>query len=355
MGRRTDRRHELDRRRPSYRAELPRDRALGVVATRRGSGDGRSLILNGHVDVVPPGDRTLWTHEPFGGAVVDGRIYGRGALDMKGPLLAGLYALRALGDAGVELAGTVHLHVLAAEVDAVPLEELHLLLGEHHRLRLGMLLEPEEPTVARLEAMAEPDAPDAGGAHVHTLQAELVGHALLDVGRVLKRVGEDLLLDLLGDPIRMRSLRSGLAFDEAEPLLREARAIRQELFPAVHPSRAVSLNNMGRLLQKKGDHAAADSLHQQAQSIYQQLYGATNLDAANTLYERAQAHRAMEDYAAAERFYEQAAAMQQSLHGPDHPSTQRSHKALAALYEAWGKSHKADSLQSSLLADAPPP
>ncbi|MDX1567790.1 MAG: M20/M25/M40 family metallo-hydrolase, partial [Longimicrobiales bacterium] len=74
-------------RHPSYRVELERDRALGVVGTRKGVGGGRSLILNGHVDVVPPGDESLWTHDPFGAAISDGRIYGRGALDMKGPLL----------------------------------------------------------------------------------------------------------------------------------------------------------------------------------------------------------------------------------------------------------------------------
>ena len=63
----------------------------------------------------------------------------------------------------------------------------------------------------------------------------------------------------------------------------------------------------------------------------------------------------MDDYAAAERLYERAAAMQRSLHGPEHPSTQRSYEALAGLYEAWGKPRKADSLQSSLLVDAPQP
>ena len=55
-----------------------------VVGTWRGSGGGRSLILNGHSDVVPAGPRTLWTHEPYGGVIADDRIYGRGASDQKG-------------------------------------------------------------------------------------------------------------------------------------------------------------------------------------------------------------------------------------------------------------------------------
>jgi tetratricopeptide (TPR) repeat protein len=112
---------------------------------------------------------------------------------------------------------------------------------------------------------------------------------------------------------------------------------------------------MGRLLQKKGNYAAADSLHRKAQSIYQKLYGTTNLDAANTLYERAQAHRAEGDYATAERFYERAAAMQQSVHGPEHPATQQSRKSLIDLYQAWDKTEKADSLRSVLAADSSRP
>ncbi|WP_252900661.1 M20/M25/M40 family metallo-hydrolase [Vulcanisaeta sp. JCM 14467] len=44
------------------------------------------LILNGHMDVVPPGDESRWAYSPFSGKVVEGRIYGRGATDMKGGL-----------------------------------------------------------------------------------------------------------------------------------------------------------------------------------------------------------------------------------------------------------------------------
>ncbi|MFN8475755.1 MAG: ArgE/DapE family deacylase [Anaerolineae bacterium] len=56
----------------------------------------RSLILNGHVDVVPIGDEALWTVPPFGGVVKDGKLYGRGALDMKSGLAAGVFAIAAL-------------------------------------------------------------------------------------------------------------------------------------------------------------------------------------------------------------------------------------------------------------------
>jgi acetylornithine deacetylase len=85
-----------------------------TVGTVRGSGGGRSLVLNGHVDVVAAGDG--WTSPPFAADVRDGRIYGRGACDMKGGVGAALFALESLSACGVELAGDV-------VFEAVPDEE----------------------------------------------------------------------------------------------------------------------------------------------------------------------------------------------------------------------------------------
>ncbi|MGD2067330.1 MAG: ArgE/DapE family deacylase [Gemmatimonadota bacterium] len=106
-------------RHPAFSAEIERHAPLGVVGTLPPSdaGGGRSLILNGHVDVVPPGDPALWSRPPFEAVVEEGRLYGRGALDMKGALVAGLFALRALRDAGVVLAGPVHLQSVFGEED----------------------------------------------------------------------------------------------------------------------------------------------------------------------------------------------------------------------------------------------
>ena len=78
-----------------------------LVGTRQGSGGGRSLILNGHYDVVPPGLIENWRHDPFGAEVDGGRIYGRGTNDMKGGIAAMLQALRCIHRAGLELAGDV--------------------------------------------------------------------------------------------------------------------------------------------------------------------------------------------------------------------------------------------------------
>src|SRR4051812_26327399 len=66
-----------------------------LFATRGGSGptNGPHLLFNGHTDVVPPGDRALWTHEPFGAEIADDVLYGRGAVDMKSGIAAFVAAL----------------------------------------------------------------------------------------------------------------------------------------------------------------------------------------------------------------------------------------------------------------------
>ena len=67
-----------------------------LTGTLAGSEE-RSLILNGHVDVVPVGERSQWTVDPFGADIREGRLYGRGSLDMKGGVAVNVAVLIALG------------------------------------------------------------------------------------------------------------------------------------------------------------------------------------------------------------------------------------------------------------------
>lgn len=77
------------------------DRAtLPVVIARAGRPGGRRVILSGHLDVVPPGDPATWTVDPWGGEIRAGRLYGRGACDMKGGVASILGAVRALQASG---------------------------------------------------------------------------------------------------------------------------------------------------------------------------------------------------------------------------------------------------------------
>lgn len=78
-----------------------------VVGVLKGHGGGRSIILNGHIDVVPEGDLNDWEDDPFSGLIKDGRIYGRGTTDMKGGSVSLLLAIEAIINAGILLNGDV--------------------------------------------------------------------------------------------------------------------------------------------------------------------------------------------------------------------------------------------------------
>jgi len=92
------------------------DEALNLVATHRGNTQkGRSLILNGHIDVVPVGPLDMWNRPPFEPYIDDGWMFGRGAGDMKSGLVANLYALDALRDAGFTPAADVYFQSVVEE------------------------------------------------------------------------------------------------------------------------------------------------------------------------------------------------------------------------------------------------
>jgi acetylornithine deacetylase len=76
---------------------------------------GRSLVLQSHVDVVPATPEGHWTHAPWAGDVTDGRMWGRGAADMKSGIAAMVYAVRALREAGVRLRGDLALVTVIEE------------------------------------------------------------------------------------------------------------------------------------------------------------------------------------------------------------------------------------------------
>jgi len=101
---------------PAYTAEIEREKGIGVAGST-GRGEGRTLIMNGHVDVVPEGDASGWSVPPWQATIRDGRVYGRGSADMKGGLCCALAAARALTAAGVELAGRLVIESVIGEED----------------------------------------------------------------------------------------------------------------------------------------------------------------------------------------------------------------------------------------------
>lgn len=90
--------------RPEHSAVHPR---VNVVATMPAAAAGPTVHLNGHLDVVPPGEG--WSVDPFGGVVRDGFVWGRGAADMKAGLAAAAFACEAIRRSGVRVRGTVEI------------------------------------------------------------------------------------------------------------------------------------------------------------------------------------------------------------------------------------------------------
>lgn len=99
---------------------VPLDSRHNVVARWAPSAEGaqagaNGLMLNGHVDVVSPGDEVLWSDSPWSGIVRDGKLYGRGSCDMKAGLSAGIFAIQALQVLGFRPAKGVCFHSVVGE------------------------------------------------------------------------------------------------------------------------------------------------------------------------------------------------------------------------------------------------
>jgi putative selenium metabolism hydrolase len=122
------------------------DRCGNVVGVIEGNGPGPCVLLDGHIDTVPVPDPSVWTHPPFGGDVVDGRIYGRGTSDMKGAvacMAAGAAWFAASVDRAFKgtvcVAGGVHEEcfegVAAREISAAHRPD-YVIIGEASELNL---------------------------------------------------------------------------------------------------------------------------------------------------------------------------------------------------------------------------
>ncbi|WLR51744.1 ArgE/DapE family deacylase [Bacillus tianshenii] len=86
-----------------------------VIGIFRGTGGGHSLTLHGHVDVVSPEPTRNWTVEPWGGEMIQNKLYGRGSADMKAGLIANWFALKAVIDLGFSIKGDIQLHSVIEE------------------------------------------------------------------------------------------------------------------------------------------------------------------------------------------------------------------------------------------------
>lgn len=113
-----------------------------VVGKLKGRESNPTLMFNGHLDVVPPGEESLWRTSPFVPETREGRIYGRGTADMKGGIAAMILASQAVIDAGVELKGDLLITgVMDEETNG---EGTKSLMAKGYRADMAVVGEPTE-------------------------------------------------------------------------------------------------------------------------------------------------------------------------------------------------------------------
>jgi succinyl-diaminopimelate desuccinylase len=110
---------EIERQLDGTNCELTRVESMpgrpSLAAVLPGRGNGRRLVLNGHMDTVAIDDESRWSVEPFGGEIRDGHVWGRGSVDMKGGLASQIACARVLSRMQDELSGDLVLHFAAGE------------------------------------------------------------------------------------------------------------------------------------------------------------------------------------------------------------------------------------------------
>jgi succinyl-diaminopimelate desuccinylase len=98
-----------------YRVVAPQEEMPNIVAHASMSGPGRHLVLNGHIDVFPPGDPARWSRNPLSGDIVDGAVFGRGTVDMKCGTTASIFTYLLLNRLRGRLKGRLTLTVVSDE------------------------------------------------------------------------------------------------------------------------------------------------------------------------------------------------------------------------------------------------
>lgn len=120
-----------------------------VAAHRPCNPTGRSLILQGHIDVVPEGPHEMWTHPPYAAVIRDGWMYGRGAHDMKAGVACMVFAMDAIRAAGFEPAADVYLQTVTEEESTGNGALATLLRG--YRADAALIPEPTGHTITRAQ------------------------------------------------------------------------------------------------------------------------------------------------------------------------------------------------------------
>lgn len=158
-----------------------------IVADIAGTRPGPLLIFEGHTDVVTAGDRAAWTVDPFAAEIHAGRLYGRGACDMKSGLAAMLFAAHALRTAGSDFAGTIRLAVLADEEGLMRGAKAFVADGELDGAAAAIICEPEGDRVCIAQKGAIRLRVTLTGKMAHGAMPEEAANPIAALGEVISR------------------------------------------------------------------------------------------------------------------------------------------------------------------------
>ncbi|WP_431302676.1 ArgE/DapE family deacylase [Sediminicoccus sp. BL-A-41-H5] len=160
-----------------------------VVASRRcAAPTGRSLIIQGHIDVVPEGPAEMWSYPPYGGTVKDGWLYGRGANDMKAGVSAMCFAMEALRGAGFAPAADVHLQTVTEEESTGNGALATLLRG--YRAEACLIPEPTGGTITRAHTGTMWFRLKVRGVPVHVAVAQSGSNAIMSAYHLIQALQE---------------------------------------------------------------------------------------------------------------------------------------------------------------------
>lgn len=158
-----------------YRIVAPQEDMPNILGTFEGDSAGRHLVLNGHIDVFPAGDEAEWRHPPWSGKVVDGRVWGRGATDMKAGTTASIMTYVYLYRLREHLKGKLTLTAVSDEETGGKWGTRYLLENHADEVKGDCVLnaEPSDPCALRfcekgtLRLIFNIQTPGAHGAYVH--------------------------------------------------------------------------------------------------------------------------------------------------------------------------------------------
>lgn len=163
--------------------------SVQVVATHRAKDPaGRSLILQGHIDVVPEGPADMWTHPPYSAVIQDGWMYGRGAHDMKSGVSCMVFAMDAIRTAGLVPAADVYLQTVTEEESTGNGALSTLLRG--YRAEAALIPEPTGHTITRTHTGTIWFRLRVRGVPVHVAVAQSGSNAIMSAYHLIQALVE---------------------------------------------------------------------------------------------------------------------------------------------------------------------